>query len=305
MRLIFNDDELDRLLVNRKNIENAKKSFILYFLTIPDILSFEEIYFPESTFLDSKFMDSIIPFIKKYGLSVKSEFVHQDELEYSSNPVNRVKVYYEKYNFSFLHYHIKFGKRRIQKSPKYDEYIINSQYNWTNVYLVLSWCKKNNVKLLIDLDLSFFENSSEDYYIHMRQVLWEGIDLFRRFNCKFNEIKLMIYPFYPKLRGLKDTNILDPINIAHITLRCINECLSKEKMDIVLRSCDEFSIYNYMKYCKFYEKKFDKISYSITAFCLKEYLMDWNFNEKNLEIAHNNFRKELSSAGSLSATIIP
>lgn len=300
--VIFNDSELDLLLASKKNIQSAKKSLILYFFTLPGLDKLVDIiYLPESILEDFEFTNSIRPFFNKIGISVSPKIINEkDSLEYFSNPLPIISSLNSKYKFSGVHYPINFGKRLIQKSPKYDEYIIHSQYNWTNVHLIYDWTQKNNIQLLVEPNLFFQENSSEDFYIHMRQILWEGIDIFRKLNTKFNKIKIIIQPFYPKLKGLRDNDILDSANIASTTLRCITECLTKEKMEILLKSCKEFTIHSYNKYIKHYKtyNKDNTINYLITTDCFKEYLKNWDFQEKNLKETQSQFILNLELAPS-------
>lgn len=295
---IFNDNELENLLKGRKNIEMAKKSLILYFFTLPNLSEIVDIiYLPESVFNDEIFYDKIKLFFGRIGISLNSKFVSEENLSYSCNDMEGVKRVITKYNILDIHYQVDFGKRNISKSPKHDENIINSQYNWTNIYLLYKYCNKNNIKMLVEPILSFNENSSEDYYIHMRQILWEGIDIFRKFNIKFNEISIIILPFYPLLKGVRNNDIIEPVNIGHITLRCINECLTKERMDIKIKTNIDFSILGYMRYCKYFKShsKDNSINCVLSSYCLKDYVKNWDFKEINLGEAQNEFIKSLSA----------
>jgi len=296
--IIFNDIELENLLSTKKNIYAAKKSLILYFFTLPKLSEIVEIVFlPESIFEDDEFIKSILPFFKNIGISITPKFIinEVDSPDYCLNPLPNIQKIKNKYNISCIHYQINFGKRLVTKSPKYDEYIINSQYNWTNAVLVQNYCQKNNINLFIEPNLTFNENSSEDFYIHMRQIFWEGVDIFRKFNYRFNKFTIIIQPFFPKLKGLRDSDILDSQNIANTTLRCINECLSKEKMEILIKSCKEFSLPHYIKYMKFFDtyKKDNSINPILNADCLKEYIKDWQFIDSNLSKAQENLIKDL------------
>lgn len=289
---IFNDYELDILLNSRKNKLSAKKSLILYFLTLPKISQLiDMIYLPESVLDDEQFTQSIFNIFSNIGISVSSKLIFTDNLlDYNLNPLPIIKNYQSKYKFQAIHYKIDFGNRSIQKSPRNEDYIIHSQYNWTNVLLVNNWCEENNLKLLVESNLYFTENSPEDYYIHMRQILWEGIEIFRRMGKKFNKINLIINPFYPKLKGLNGTHI-EPSNIANTTLRCINECLTKEKMEILIKSCVEFNMTSYLKYIKFFRdySKDNTINCLLTSDCLRNYIRDWDFKNENLEKAQEIF----------------
>jgi len=291
--VIFNDYELDNLLVGRKNILSAKKALILYFMTMPGLNEYDIVYLPEFIFEDDNLAKSIQNIFPRIGISVTSKLLNPESksLDYSSNPLNEIKEIHKKYPIHGIHYPISFGSRSIQKSPKHDEYIIHSQYNWVNVILVMEWCKSQNISLMVEPNLYFQENSSEDFYVHMRQIFWEGIEIFRRLNRKFSDIILVVKPFYPKLKGLKDMQILDPVNIANSTLRCINESLTKERMEIMIKPVREFGISSYMKYVKFFKdyNKDNTINCLITVDCLKEYVKEWDFKESNLELAQTSF----------------
>jgi len=292
--LVFNDLELDVLLGDRKNKLGAKKSLILFFLTLPDFKNlFEVVYLPESILNDEEFFKQVRPLMGKIGVSFDSKLIIGEEgiLDYSYNPLQDLVRYKAKYDLYGVHYKVNFGKRLIQKSPKYDEYVLNSQYNWMNVVIMQQYCLKNSISLMVDLMLSFMENSSEDYYIHMRQILWEGVDIFRRMNMKFSMIRLVVSPFYPRLRGLRNGEILDSANIAHTTLRCVTECLSKEKMLVLVRSCVDFSLVSYVKYLRYYGShgKDVEVEGILCGDCLVEYVRDWDFREKNLREAQTNF----------------
>jgi len=238
-----------------------KKSLLLYFITLPNLNVIADIfYFPESILEDTKFFFSISSFLIqkniKIGLSISTQSIHtpqnlENPLDYLSNPLPIIQSYCSKYNIHSIHLPVSFGKRRIQKSPKNEEYSLQSQFNWTNISLILLTLSSLKINLLIEPILEFFENSAEDYYIHMRQILWEGHDTLRKCNLKMSQLTLLISPFFPKLKGLRDVDILDPSNIANTTLRCITECLTKEKMEILIRSCNNFGIFSYGKFVKF------------------------------------------------------
>ncbi len=291
--IIFNDKELDVLLSSKKNILAAKKSLILYFLTLPNLANtFETIFLPESILDDNEFIKTIISFFSNIGISLTPKLMDDnDSLEYLSNPLLTIKKYHEIYNFTSVHYPVNFGKRLINKSPRYEEYIIHSQYNWTNVAIIHNWCLKKDVKLFVEPNLYFQENSSEDFYIHMRQIFWEGIDLFKKLNYKFNKLKIIVQPFYPKLKGLRDGDILDPQNIANTTLRCINESLTKERIELLIKPCKELSLLGYSRYIRFFSmhNKENDINCLITSDCLKEYIKDWDYQESNLQSSQKNF----------------
>ena len=296
--IIFNDYEMDNILNGRKNKDIAKKSLILYFFTIENLDGLlDKIYLPESIFMDELFFESIRSFFGNIGLSITPKFINNGILHYSCNPLRDIEEMVSKYKIKNIHYPVEFGKRLIQKSPKFDEYVINSQYNWTNIVLLYEWCNKNEIELIVEINLSFFENSSEDYYIHMRQILWEGIDIFRKYNIKFNKISLIIPVFYPKLKGLRNSDIIDPYNVAHTTLRCITECLTKEKMRIILKTCNEFSLLGYMRYINYFKghNRENTINSSLSSYCLKDYIEKWDFKEKNLKDAQKEFLRTLSS----------
>jgi len=303
---IFNDFDLDFLLSKRRNLISSKKSLITYFITLPRLNDIIDIIFlPESLLDDEAFINSIITFLFnnhiKTGISFNTKFIKQEEetpisQDYAENPLPKIQHYCEKYSLSHVHIQLPFGKRRIQKSPKHEEYSAHSQYSWINVSLILQWITKTNRELWLEPNLYFFENSSEDFYIHMRQIFWEGMDTFKKMGFKFNQMKLIVQPFYPKLRGLRDADILDPGNIANTTLRCMTECLTKERMDVCVRPCKEFSIYSYVKYLKFMKTYGKEITldYILTSDILKEYLKIWDFNEQNLEEAQKLFKNELT-----------
>lgn len=289
--VIFNDFDLEKLLP--RNLPGQKKSLILYFLTLPAFADI--VYLPQSLISDDEFIKPVIDFLLnikvKVGISMNVKVIDTDDgLEFFVNTFPEIQRYYSKYQISGIHCKLPFGKRKIQKSPKFDEYILHSQNNWTNVAVILQWCKKNNLDLLIEPNLNFFENSSEDFYIHMRQILWDGTDIFRRLGLKFNQMKLIIPPFYPVLKGLRDTDILDPANIANTTLRCISECLTKERMEVYTRGCFEMGLTGFEKYLKFMKTygKDVKPEGIFTCDCLREYVKIWDFQESNLKNAQES-----------------
>lgn len=298
--IIFNDYDLDILLVGRKNIQSDKKMLILYFLTLPNLNQLVDyIFLPESLFEDEPFIETILPFIQKIGISLRSKLVigESDILDYNLNPLPVLKKYYEKFKFHAIHFRSNFGMRSISKSPKNDEYVLNSQYNWMNVAIVEQWSSKNDIKFVVEPYLYFLENSSEDFYIHMRQIFWEGIDIFRKMNLKFSSIQLLIGPFYPKLKGLRNMDILDSANVANTTLRCMTECLTKEKVEIMIKSHFEFSLVSYMKYVKHFRNysKDLSVNWIISSECLKEYIKNWNFHERNLKVAQEELVNNLTT----------
>jgi len=304
--LIFNDFDLEVLLSKRKNLHASIKSLITYFLTLPRLNSIVEIIFlPQSILSDDQFISSISNFLLnnqiQIGISINTKFIKKDEetplsLDYYLNPFPEIEEYLKKYQFSHLHISPPFGKRRIQKSPKHDEYSIHSQFNWTNTFLIHQLTSKQNIQLWMEPNLYFYENSSEDFYIHMRQILIEGSELSKKLGFKFNQIKLIIPPFYPKLKGLKDIDILDPGNIANTTLRCLTECLTKDRMEFIVKPCKEFTIYSFKKYIKFIKTygKDISIDYIITADVLKDFIKTWEFQESNLQEAQTQFYNELT-----------
>ena len=113
-----------------------------------------------------------------------------------------------------------------------------------------------------------------------------------------NKISIIIAPFYPKLKGLKNSDIIEPNNIAHTTLRCITECLTKEKMTIILKTNWEFSLLGYMRYCNYFRihNKENTINCALSSYCLKDYIKNWDFKEINLKQAQNQLIKDLSSS---------
>jgi len=304
--LIFTDYDLDILLSKRKNISFSKKSLITYFITLPRLNDLIDILFlPESLLDEDNFVNSISSLLEKLqikvGITINTRILkNEDETplsqDYFFNPLPFIQNYCEKYNVTHIFFSLPFGKRRIQRSPKYDEYSLHSQFNWTNCAVTLQWILNNKKELWIEPNVYFFENSSEDFYIHMRQILFEGGEVFRKMGFKLNQVKLVIPPFYPKLKGLRDADILDPGNIANTTLRCITECLTKEKMDLFVRPCKEMTLTSFMKYIKFIKTYGKEIAmdYILTADCLKEYIKNWDFMENNLEEAQKKLHNELS-----------
>jgi len=227
---------------------------------------------------------------------MKTKYIRKDE----GNPITQdfcwnllpiIKNYIQKYPLiETIHLIFPFGKRRIQKSPKYDEYIMHSEYNWTNVALIQQELKQ---KILVEPFLYFYENSSEDSYIHMRQILWDGIETLKKFGGKMGDIDLLINPFYPNLRRMKD---IDVANISNTTLRCLMEVLSKEKPTIYLRSCKQMGIYSYGRYLKVvkdYNKNLD-IKCVIGQELIKEFMNIWQGKQNNVEEAQKKLNSGIS-----------
>jgi len=298
--IIISDTTLDRLL--SKISLKAKKSFLLYFLTTPKLIQkFSTIFLPESILQDTDFATNIINYIKNeqvnIGISLNTQFAKNGEdipltQDYISNPLPIILQYKQQYSdINSFHIVLPFGKRRIQKSPKHDEYVVQSHYNWTTLATIAQVMQNMNIELIAELDVYFYENSSEDYYIHMRQILWDGQDLFKKLGLKLPT--LLVNPFYPKLKGLRNPDVLDPANIANTTLRCLMESLQKPPT-IWIKSCEDMGPYAYAKYIKFittYRKEGQlQIRFTIGGEMMGEFINIWMGNTNNMEEA----RKKVS-----------
>jgi hypothetical protein len=284
--IFFSDYEL------KKFPEKSKKSLITYILTTPKLKQkINCCILPESILNNQQFTQQIIDFLQlnkiKIGISMQTKFIRKNEgtpitQDYSWNTLPLIKNYIQQYpQIQSVHLTFPFGKRRIQKSPKYEEYLMHSQYNWTNIALIKQECDK---EILIEPLLYFYENSSEDSYIHMRQILWDGIETLKRFGVKMEDLQFIINPFYPNIKGLKNPDVLDAGNIANTTLRCLTEVLSKDKPKIFLKSCNEMGIHSFGKYLRFiksYNKNL-KINFIIGKEIIKQFMDIWAGNSHNL-----------------------
>ena len=303
--IIISDNVLEKLL--SKISLKAKKSFILYFLTTPKLIQkFTHVFLPESILQEENFANQIIQFLKseqvKIGISISPTFVKKGEdlpltQDYIWNPLPFLLKYKKQFpDIQSFHITLPFGQRRIQKSPKHDEYLVQTQYNWTTLATIMQTLEKENLELVAELDVYFYENSSEDYYIHMRQILWDGYDLLKKLGMQFPT--LLVNPFYPKLKGLRNPDALDAANIANTTLRCLMESLQKPPA-IWIKSCDEMGKYAYQKYIKFIStyKKDGKlqISWTLGSELLDEFVNVWMGQSNNVEEARKKFWDGLAS----------
>lgn len=281
----------------------SKKTLLTYLLSTPKLnQKINCCIIPESILDDQQFTQQIIDFLQlnkiKIGISMQTKYIRKDEAnpitqDYCWNTLPLIKKYIQQYpQIKLVHLTFPFGKRRIQKSPKYEEYLLHSQYNWTNIALIMQEC---NRELLIEPLLYFYENSSEDSYIHMRQIIWDGTEILKRFGVKMGDLCLLINPFYPNIKGLKNPDVLDPENIANTTLRCLTEVLSKDKPKILMKSCDDMGIYSYAKYIKFiksYNKNLD-IEFVIGKEIIKQFMDIWEGKMQNIEEAQKKIEKGL------------
>jgi len=284
--IIFSEDDLKGIP------EKAIKSLLTFILTSPKLnKKIVGCILPEIVLDDKQFTQQIMEFLNsnkiKIGISMQTKYIRKDEgnpftQDFCWNLLPIIKNYIQQYPLiEIIHVTFPFGKRRIQKSPKYDEYILHSQFNWTNIALIQKELKQ---KILVEPLLYFYENSSEDSYIHMRQILWDGIETLRRLGGKIGEIDLLINPFYPNIRRMKE---IDVANISNTTLRCLMEVLSKEKPTIYLRSCEQMGIYSYGRYLKVvkdYNKNLD-IRWMIGRELIKDFMDIWQGKQNNVEEA--------------------
>lgn len=294
--IIFGDRKLDFLL--SKLGDNSKKAFLLYFLMTPNLKhKISDIYLPESIFEDKEYVTNLIDYMRKnginVGLSINTIFL---ESNYCMNKLPLIKSYLKNYDIDRVHITYIFGERSVRKSPRVDEYLLQSQYNWMNVAITQRWLNKNNFKLLCELKLKLDEGNSEDYYIHMRQILWDGIDILKKYELRLNSMELMIQPFYPRIKGLRKIEIG---NVANTTIRCLMECCVKEGVNIILCNCIEMGIMSfgeYLRYMKTYNRESKlKLNFAIGDEVLKEYINIWMGKTNNLKEAQIRFNNLLEN----------
>ena len=232
---------------------------------------------------------------------METKYIRKDDgdnltQDYCWNVLPLIKNYIEKYPLiEYIHVVFPFGRRVIQKSPKYDEYLMHSHYNWVNIVLIQQEIKK---KIMVEPLLYFRENSCEDSYIHMRQILWDGIEIMRKLGGRMSDLELMIGPFYPSLRGMRE---VDVANISNTTLRCLTEVLSKERPVIYMRGCERMGIGGYGRYLRGirdYNKNLE-IRWVLGRELIKEFMDIWGGDPNNLGEAQkrvSNGINELSCA---------
>ena len=291
--IILGDKELNTVLKYGLN----KKEFLLYFLLTPNLKHKISIcYLPESILEDMEFVKQLINFMKnngiKVGISINTVLV-KTNLDYNMNKLLMIKSYINNFEIDGIHIRTPFGERDNRRSPRMEEYVMQTTYNWINVCLVLEYLKVQNVDFLCEIDLKLKEGSSEDYYIHMRQILWDGIEIIKKFGLKLKDTTLMISPFYPKIKGMRSVDIK---NVANTTLRCLLECCIKTDVEIILKNGDMgFGTYReYLRYIEMYNKENKLVlNYEICKEIIIEYVKIWMGKKENLIEAQKRFNNLL------------
>lgn len=206
---------MEGVIFNKK----SKKDLLNVLLKNPKII-FVSNYF----FNDEQFMKSIYEYSDKnnieIGLYYERYLINTDDY-YLMCPLNEIQSLMSKYLIKNIMIETPYGIRENTKSPKLEKYLLQNHWNWTNIILVYQYCKSKNINVLVDISIFFLENSAEDYYIHLRQLISDGKELFLRYQENIKNITLCFSEIKPKSKKI---NIR---NNANITSRFISECLSK------------------------------------------------------------------------------
>jgi hypothetical protein len=279
-----------------KNHTSILKNLIIYISSIPALGSIiSKIFLPWEFIKDDKLFELINSFLleKKIDLGIILEldnFLFNDDINYSNFQKdsldklfkNKIKNIYVSYNF---------GKRKNNTSPKHNNYILSSQYMWNNIGLLNFICNKNNINLYLNLDIHIDNSSVENIYIHYRQIIWDGIDIFKKMDLEFSKLNIVMQPIYHTNKKEKQ----DENTTASITYRYITECLSKNSPQIILMPNDRMDFVYFrglVEKIRRYDKE-SKIQFGFDINLLKLFYDNWKCYDDNVLTAQQKLYGEL------------
>ena len=287
----------------KKKINNQiiLKNIIIYICSIPGLNGIvSKIFLPWNFIDDENLFQLINNFLKekKIELGVILEldnFLFKNNIFYSTFNVNHLNIFLKKEIKNVYASYI-FGKRDINISPKHISYINSSLYQWNNIGLLKYFCDNNNINLFLNLNMDIENSSIENNYIHYRQVIWDGIDVLKKMEINFSELKIVMTPIFNTC--IKDKQ--DENTTASITYRYITECFSKNNQEITIIPNDKMDfIYfkEFLKKIKRYDKD-EKIIFGIDMNLLKLFYNNWNCFDDNVLIAQQKLYNDINNLNS-------
>ena len=63
------------------------------------------------------------------------------------------------------------------------------------------------LNLYLNLDIHIDNSSVENIYIHYRQIIWDGIDIFKKMDLEFSKLNIVMQPIYHTNKKEKQENL--------------------------------------------------------------------------------------------------
>jgi len=199
-------------------IKKSKKELLNVLLKHPKIIFISNHFFGDEIFMKSIYEYSVKNSIE-IGLYYERYLINTEDY-YLMCPLNEIQTLVSKYPIRNIMLETPYGIRDYTKSPKLEKYLLQNHWNWTNVILVHQFCQSKKINVLVDISIVFGENSAEDYYVHLRQLINDGKEIFLRYQENIKNISLCFSEIKPKMKKNNSRNN------ANITSRFISECLS-------------------------------------------------------------------------------